>query len=131
MGYLLFILTFILIIEDIKFIVNLIKYHKDDIKAIIRKVIIFFKDWCNAISVIIAWLITNGWGWIFMFLGRFLSINWMKYIGNAYVAFLWLPWVNEKVVTIALALLIRKILFGKKIKKQEQLVQENINNEVN
>ena len=54
-----------------------------------------------------------------MFLGRFLHIKWMRYAGDAYIAFLWLPFVNEKVVTVALAVFIKKCLFRRKMNSQQ------------
>lgn len=88
---------------------NTLKY-RHTIDKIFLKITAFLKDWRNATSFIIAWFITNGWGWVFMFLGRYLQIKWMKYVGDAYIAFLWLPFVNEKIVTLALAGVIKKIL---------------------
>ena len=54
-----------------------------------------------------------------MFLGRILQIKWMKIAGDAYIAFLWLPVINEKVVTVALAVAIKKCLFRRKMNSQK------------
>lgn len=58
----------------------------------------------------IAWMITNGWSYIFVLLGSVLHIRWMLTIGASYLAFLWLPITPEKVITIPIACwFVRKI----------------------
>jgi len=58
----------------------------------------------------IAWMITNGWCYIFIILGSSLSIKWMYTIGVSYLAFLWLPTTPEKIITIPIAYtLVRKL----------------------
>ena len=85
-----------------------------------KKILQFLADWRNAVSFAIAWLITNGWGYIFLALGPLLKIKWMTYVGSAYIAFLWLPFTPEKLVTIPLALLIKKIIFRRRTCQQKQ-----------
>jgi hypothetical protein len=58
------------------------------------------------ISLAIAWLITNGWAYIFIAIGN----HTLRTIGISYVAFLWLPFSVEKVVTIAIAVWLEKII---------------------
>ena len=60
---------------------------------------------------LLAWSITNGWAYIFIFLGSYYSINWMFTIGTTYMAFLWLPFTPEKLVTIPLAIWFNLKLF--------------------
>ena len=43
--------------------------------------------------------------------GTYLDIGWMIAISGAYLAFLWLPITPEKIVTIAIAIVILRILF--------------------
>lgn len=61
----------------------------------------------------IAWMITNGWSYVVFGLGMFLRINWMRALGGAYMSFLWLPFTPEKLVTVALALLLFRLLYPK------------------
>ena len=61
----------------------------------------------------IAWMITNGWSYVFFFVGTFLQIGWMTAVGAAYLAFLWLPISPEKIVTLAIAVLLLKLIFPK------------------
>lgn len=86
---------------------------KNKIKKIIKDVCNFIADWRMAISFIIAWLITNGWGYVFIWLGAFLKIKWMSAVGASYVGILWLPCTPEKLITIPLAVFIKKLLFRK------------------
>ena len=62
----------------------------------------------------IAWMITNGWCYVFIALGTWLHIKWMRITGWSYLAFLWLPVTPEKIVTVPLGAFIKKILFGRK-----------------
>lgn len=59
----------------------------------------------------IAWMITNGWSYVFFALGTLFDIGWMVAIGGAYLAFLWLPISPEKIVTVAIAMALLRWLF--------------------
>ena len=59
----------------------------------------------------LAWMITNGWCYIFIGVGSYYDIGWMFYVGTTYLAFLWLPITPEKIVTIPLAIAFLKLLF--------------------
>ena len=61
----------------------------------------------------IAWMITNGWSYVFLGVGVWFGIPWMMAVGGAYLAFLWLPATPEKVVTVAIAMLLLRWLFPK------------------
>ena len=61
----------------------------------------------------IAWLITNGWSYILFGLGMLCKINWMRAVGGAYMSFLWLPFTPEKLITVALAILLLRLLYPK------------------
>jgi hypothetical protein len=61
----------------------------------------------------VAWMITNGWSYVFAAVGGWLRIPWMVAVGGAYLAFLWLPATPEKVVTVAIAMLLLQWLFPK------------------
>ena len=63
------------------------------------------------LCVLIAWMITNGWSYVFIFLGTYFKIGWMLKIGSAYLAFLWFPFTPEKIVTIAIAIALLHLLF--------------------
>ena len=59
----------------------------------------------------LAWMITNGWCYIFIGVGSYYDIEWMFYVGTTYLAFLWLPITPEKIITIPLAIAFLKVLF--------------------
>ena len=59
----------------------------------------------------IAWMITNGWSYLFVFFGIKFGIKWMLSIGVGYQAFLWLPFTAEKIITVAIAIWLGKIIF--------------------
>lgn len=81
-------------------------------------------NWRFLICFGIAWLITNGWSYIFIAIGTWLKIDWMRNVGAGYLAFLWMPWTPEKLVTIPIAIFLLKILFPKQKKLQEELKEE-------
>lgn len=75
----------------------------------------FLLDWRTAISFIIAWMITNGWCYIFIILGATYKITWMSVVGTTYMAFLWLPCTPEKLITIPLTIVIKKFIFKRRM----------------
>ena len=58
-------------------------------------------------------MITNGWSYVLFGLGTFLDIPWMIAVSGAYLAFLWLPFTPEKLITLAIAIILLKWLFPK------------------
>ena len=67
----------------------------------------------------IAWVITNGWAYVFIVLGPKLGLTWMTAAGTTWMAILWMPWTIEKpLVTIPLSLLLYRIIYGEKFKKE-------------
>ena len=59
----------------------------------------------------IAWMITNGWSYVFFALGTYFGIGWMAAVGGAYLAFLWLPISPEKIVTTLIAMALLRLFF--------------------
>lgn len=59
----------------------------------------------------LAWMITNGWSYVFLGLGVWLNIGWMTAIASAYLAILWIPITPEKIITIALSLIFLRAFF--------------------
>lgn len=71
----------------------------------------------------IAWMITNGWSYIFVFLGIHFRNNLLLGIGSAYQTFLWLPITPEKIVTVAISIWLGKLFFPKDKKLQARLLK--------
>ena len=61
----------------------------------------------------LAWMITNGWSYVLLSVGTFFVIPWMIAVATAYLAFLWIPFTPEKVITVFLAIWLLKRLFPK------------------
>lgn len=61
----------------------------------------------------LAWIITNGWAYVMLGAGMLLHIGWMEAVAGAYLAFLWLPFTAEKIVTVAITIFLLRILFPK------------------
>lgn len=59
----------------------------------------------------LGWIITNGWSYIMLAVGTWLGIGWMIAVSSAYLAFLWLPISPEKIVTVAIAMFLLRVLF--------------------
>ncbi len=59
----------------------------------------------------IAWMITNGWAYLFLLFGGLFGINWMLVVGGAYCGMLWFPFTPEKIITVVIAMFLLKCLF--------------------
>ena len=59
----------------------------------------------------LAWMITNGWSYILFAVGTLLGIHWMTAVAGAYLAFLWIPFTPEKIITAAIAIALLRWLF--------------------
>ncbi|MBQ7343970.1 MAG: hypothetical protein IJW53_04300 [Clostridia bacterium] len=59
----------------------------------------------------IGWLITNGWSYVMLGVGTYFNIGWMIAVAGAYLTFLWLPISPEKIVTVAIAIGLLRLLF--------------------
>lgn len=77
----------------------------------LKKVISFILNPRLILCLALAWLITNGWSYIFFAIGTYYGITWMIAVSSAYLAFLWLPVSPEKLVTVALAIIFLRFLF--------------------
>ena len=62
-------------------------------------------------SFLMAWMITNGWAYLGLFLGTLLKIRLLIVLSGAYLSLLWLPFTPEKIITVFLAMQIRKYIF--------------------
>lgn len=59
----------------------------------------------------IAWMITNGWAYVALFLGGMLHLSWMAVIASGYLAVLWFPCTPEKIITVSISVFLLKKLF--------------------
>ena len=61
----------------------------------------------------IAWMITNGWSYVFMVIGTWLDISWMVWVATAWLTFLWIPFTPEKILTVIIAIGLLRWFFPK------------------
>ena len=59
----------------------------------------------------LAWMLTNGWCYLFILLGSLLGISWMSVAGAAYAGLLWLPFTPEKLLTLVIALFLLRLIY--------------------
>lgn len=77
----------------------------------VKKIIQFITNPRLLLCFFIAWMITNGWSYIMFGIGAAFGINWMTMISGAYLAYLWLPISPEKLVTLAIAIFLLRLMF--------------------
>ena len=81
------------------------------IKQKLKKIIQFILNPRLLLCFGLAWLITNGWSYVLFGIGTYFGIGWMIAIAGAYLTFLWLPISPEKIVTVAIAIVLLRFLF--------------------
>ena len=84
---------------------------KLNVKDKIKKLLGFLLNPRFLLCFGLAWMITNGWCYIFIGVGSYYDIEWMFYVGTTYLAFLWLPITPEKIITIPMAIGFLKLIF--------------------
>ena len=84
---------------------------KEKIKYYAKKIFQFILNPRFLVCFGIGWMITNGWSYVMFAIGTLLDIEWMIIVSSAYLAFLWLPISPEKLVTLAIAIVLLKFLF--------------------
>lgn len=84
---------------------------KEKLKNFLKKAVLFIANPRLLLCFGLGWMITNGWSYILFALGTWLQIGWMLAVSGAYLAFLWLPVSPEKIVTVAIAMWLLKVLF--------------------
>ncbi len=77
----------------------------------LKKILSFTTNPRLLLCLFLAWCITNGWSYILFALGTVWEIGWMTAISGAYLAFLWLPVSPEKIVTVAIAIVLLRWWF--------------------
>ena len=69
----------------------------------------------------IAWFITNGWSYVALAVGVKYNITWLATVGGTWLTILWIPGTPEKILTVAIAIWLAKILFPRDTELQAQL----------
>ena len=86
-------------------------FSREHIKQVLKKCVQLILNPRLLLCLLIAWMITNGWSYIFFALGMALEINWMMAAGAAYMSFLWIPFTPEKLLTVMIAMLLMRLIF--------------------
>ena len=76
------------------------------------------------LCLFVAWMITNGWSYVFVALGTLLDITWMVVTGTAYMSLLWVPFTPEKILTVVIAIFLMRAIFPKDEKTVAVLKEE-------
>ncbi len=77
------------------------------LKAALRKLISYIKDWRTFIAFGLSALIVNCWGLPFLL----IDAGWSKAVFGTYIAYMCIPFLN---LTIPLGILLKRILFRKR-----------------
>ncbi len=100
------------------------KSRKERILAFLKKWLMFFLNPHLLICFGIAWMITNGWCYLFILFGTVFRIGWMLAVGGGYAALLWLPFTPEKIITVMIAIFLLRLIFPRDEKTLLVLRQE-------
>lgn len=84
---------------------------KQKVKNFLKKAVMFILNPRLLLCFGLGWMITNGWSYVLFVLGTWLKIGWMIALSGAYLTFLWLPISPEKIITVAIAMWLMKVLF--------------------
>ncbi|MBQ7416346.1 MAG: hypothetical protein IJW14_04860 [Oscillospiraceae bacterium] len=84
---------------------------KEKLKYYLKKIVLFIVNPRLLLCLGLGWMITNGWSYILFALGTWLKSGWMLAVSGAYLTFLWLPISPEKIITVAIAMWLLKVLF--------------------
>lgn len=111
---------------------NDMKNLKGKIKYWVKTVVEFLLNPRLLLCFGIAWIITNGWAYIVMWLGLLLKNEWLIGISGGYLAALWIPFTPEKIITVIIAIFLLKLLFpnDKKTLKKLHNMKEKAKEEI-
>lgn len=84
---------------------------KEKITSFIKKAILFIANPRLLLCFGMAWMVTNGWSYVALGIGTFFNIPWLAAVGGAYLAFLWFPFTPEKIVTVAISIVLLRVIF--------------------
>lgn len=86
---------------------------KGKIKKKLMSLLGFFANPRLFLCIGLAWIITNGWAYAALAIGTALGIGWLAAVAGGYLAFLWIPFTPEKVLTAIIAIFLLRLLFPK------------------
>ena len=86
-------------------------FTKEKLKEKLKTLLLLLFNPRLLLCFLLAWMITNGWSYVFIAVGGILDIKWMFWLGTAYSGFLWFPLTPEKIVTIPIAIFLLRLFF--------------------
>ena len=86
-------------------------FSKENVKKKLKKIARFIFNPRLLLCLGIAWMITNGWCYVFAALGTQLDITWMTVVGVTYAGLLWIPFTPEKILTVIIAIFLLRVIF--------------------
>lgn len=84
---------------------------REHFAKLVKKIAMFLFNPRLLLCFFLAWMITNGWCYLFIFFGQLFDLTWMTVAGSVWVGVLWFPFSPEKVVTLLLTILLLRWLF--------------------
>lgn len=88
-------------------------FSRENVKKKLKKAARFLLNPRLLLCLGIAWMITNGWSYIFTAVGAYFGIKWMAAVGAAYAGLLWFPFTPEKLLTVVIAIFLLRLIFPK------------------
>ena len=108
----------LLILFDVRYII----FHFYDLKSDIIKIWHLIKPYLDfklLLCYLPFWFVATGWAWLFSIIGRGVA----RAVAISWLAFMWLPFNCEKVVTIPLSIWLYKKLFKKENKQLNKMLE--------
>ena len=80
----------------------------------------------------VGWIITNGWAYVAFGIATWKQVDWLLAVSGTYLTLLWIPATPEKIITVAIAIFLLKVLFPDDTKTLGRLyeMKEKIKNTV-
>lgn len=84
---------------------------RDKLKAFLLKIRDYLLNPHLVLCFTVAWIITNGWAYIALVIGRKFGIRWLAVLAGTYLAVLWSPFCAEGIVTCIIAVFLLRLIF--------------------
>ena len=85
--------------------------QRETIKAVLAKWVKLLLNPRFLLCFGIGWMITNGWAYVMLGFGVLFDIGWASAVAGAYLTLLWIPMTPEKLLTLAIAILLLRWIF--------------------
>lgn len=86
-------------------------FHRDRLKTTLKRIAALILNPRLLLCLGLAWMITSGWAYVLFAVGALARIGWMTAVSAAYITLLWIPFTPEKLVMLAIAVLLLRWLF--------------------